>query len=1036
MERLIDVHWARQVFPPTAGWRVDDLGTQRFHPLPWNRLRKVPADLRDPAVKDKFKNLILGTSLENWWLQACSDSEDTIFCLRFSKGRWNLPWELLITQLEYSPKKRASACFIRALEVDLPVAPRVFHERMRILVLQGDDGAFMKRRLDLAKEVATVKDAFESLENAVKEAVDPPVICTVTIENLKSLLSIHKPHILWFSGHGRSKPTSGLLFANRTWIAASDFAKQIKDSGHTPLYTVLSACDTAGATDPDREAPSPPALFEALRGVGITALLAMQAPIRDVSARAMAGDLFRSLAIGLPLEVATARARASQFNRRLDYAYPLDWACPVVWSAGQSSDRLEWHAATKLNAKLQLFGRLLIRVRLAPGGELESPITAAEREQARVWSAQARVWVTGEANGQHNFQWARVLRGMQLETKSWVIAVDFRDADPVAAIQGWAEAVFSELLPGEVPPEIALAISEMRRTPSSGWQRLCHYSTFTLALSGFIPSENVEWIWAPLDSNQSSPHVLVLSDKALDEQILQAWTVDSLARYMSEEGTATAISEAPDLAHALAVLNSPLQSHRIKITAPGVNGARSLDEWATASQLLVSTPAGPLITATARHMILATASITDRQKAHRHCVEMLGDPTLTLSSTIREQRLVHLLGAGGFSELAIEEATSLCSIYRRENRPIALLNVVQRLGALKVQLPSASKLNIAWAHLRLGRIDQAKFWLRHAAVLALPLEAAEKYGLNAEIQKSIGSPGSKEAALAEIEAAIRVCAKAMAKGNSNSRDARRMERVYRQDHARILQYLFYDRANAAAEYEQLLVEWANEPEADLDRAVVQRNLAECLRNMPNGAKHAQRILDLLSEALEALRRHPEVPLRAELLYEMSKTIDTSGDLPRSLRLLEECRDVAVRTGHHLVFAIADNRHFWHNESFDEKRWENIKTLLTSFSPHGWPLRACIDGRLKAARYFESIERIDRAYSELAENADSLLRNPSFNAGSDRFRIAATAAGLDILKSKLGQQSQAWEEFLTKYDWSAAWLATREGRTPQQIWSEV
>ncbi len=979
--------------------------------------------------------MIRGTLLERWWGQSGSDNEETVFCLRFPKGRWNIPWELLIADL-FSARRRANTCVVRALESAVPASPRVFREPLRILIVQGDDGAFMGQRLDFAAEIGGLMSAWETLEKGVQECVPRPVVATVTIDNFTSLLSAHRPHILWFSGHGESKPSSRLLFANRTWVEASEFCRLVGASGHPPLYAVFWACDTADATDENRDAPAPPSLFEGLRKVGVLSLLAMQAPIRDVSARAMAADLLRSLAAGLPLELATARARANQFERKLEYAHELDWACPVVWSAGElTGQRLHWNAGASGLMEFQLLGRLILRLRLAPAGELESPPNADELHRAAVWAAHPRVWVKGSSEGQHRYAWARVLRAIQTETTSWVIALDLRHEDATAALQQWAEDISAGLLPGDIPDEIALALSEMRRTPSTGWRKLCQRE-MTLALSGRVPPDAAEWFWEPLRSTRNSPRVLVLSEKEINDEIYENWLVDSLGADMSEAAITTAIAEAPDLARALAVLNIPLQSHRLTISAPDVTGARSLAEWRAAHGMLVDTPAGPLIAATARHAVLANLSSADLQKAHRHCVEMLGEPTLALSTHFREHRLAHLIEAGEFPELAIEEAALLCGVYRSEGRPRAVLGVIERLGKLQTGLSSSAKLMVAWANLRLGHVEAASYWLRHVAVLGSSLEVAEKHGLSAEIQKSIGAPDSKNAALAEIEAAIDICAKAAKKHDADSHAARRMERAYRQDHARILQYLFYDRPGAAAEYERLLIEWRDEPGAETDLAVVRRNLAECLRNMPEAAANAPRVRGLIAEAELGLKGHFPTPILAELLYEKSKAAESEGDVAGARRYLDECRDAALKSEHHLVFAIAENRHFWRYESFDEKRWQDLKTQLASFSPHGWAVRACIDGRLRAARHFEGRGEWASAHSELSENFDDLQRHPSFDAGTDRFRIAATLAGLEILGPRVGREEHFWAQFLARYEWAEEWLAAREGRAPQEIWSEV
>jgi hypothetical protein len=1033
VERLIDVRWKRKLLTGPQ-WRVDDRGTSHYITLSRLPLWLMPRSLRAPGVESRFEALVKGP-IENWWGQTTPEDEDAAFCLRFEKGRWDIPWELLIGRLVYAPQKRASACLVRGLDMDLPIAPRVFDEPMRVLLLQGDDGEFIGQKLDLAKEIAGIRNAWDGLEKSVQACVLQPAVETVTRRNLAELVFGHKPHLLWFSGHGHSKPRTRVLLADRSWVEAAEFARLVSEKGHVPLYAVFWACDTANDAGTERGMHGAPELFRELRKAGVLSLLAMQAPIRDASARAMAADLFRFLALGLPLERAATRTRANQMETSLEGAHKLDWACPVVWSAGElTGQRLQWNAAGSELLNLQIFGTLVIRVGLALDGELENPPSTDELLRAQLWTENARVWVPGSAGGEHLYKWARVLRAIQTGTTSWVLAINIESTDTFGALQKWAETVHSRLRLADVSEEIAGVVSEIRRTPTSGWDKLCRRTDVTLALCGSLPLASADF-WRPLRSPEGSARVVLLSEKAIFEDTDEKWLTESVDTEMSEAALNSALEAAPDLARALAVLNIPIRSSWIRISSADAEGARSLNEWPAAKAILIETPSGPLITATARRQILANLEGAKRQKAHRHCAEILGEPALTKTARLREHRLTHLLNWGEDPALAIEEASNLCKAYRSEDRPMALLGVIKRLGPLRTQVSSSVRLVIAWAYLRLNRVEDAEFWLARATALSI-VELAEKHGLSAEIQKIIGRPGSKESALSEINQAIELCTEA-AKNAELRPTALRMKRAYRQDHARILQYLFYERERAANEYKQLLEEWGGDPGAEIDVAVVSRNLAECLRSMRRSSENVARVRDLLDEAIKNIRaNHPDALILAELLYERSKTAASEGDDVAASQFLDECREAAKKTHNHMVLALAENRAFWRQPNFDEKHWREIEAQLTGFSPHGWAIRACIDGRLRAAHHFENQGEFERAYSVLGQNLEDFQRNPSFNVGGDRLRIAATFAGLDINEAKLGLAAKHWQLFLARNSWAKEWLMARTGQSPQAVWAEV
>ncbi len=100
--------------------------------------------------------------------------------------------------------------------------------------------------------------------------------------------------------------------------------------------------------------------------MGVAAVLAMQANVRDGSAIVLAGELIRQLASGWTLEKAASLARVKLLELetpRLELYHPLDWASPVVWSGAPSDGRLTWSCRLEGPAQFQLAGRALLRER-------------------------------------------------------------------------------------------------------------------------------------------------------------------------------------------------------------------------------------------------------------------------------------------------------------------------------------------------------------------------------------------------------------------------------------------------------------------------------------------------------------------------------------------------------------------------------------------------------------------------------------------------------------------------------------------------
>lgn len=989
--------------------------------------------LRDANVPRRFQNLVKGTQLQAWWHQMCGGDDYKTFLLRFPDGRWDIPWELLIESLE--PEFQRTVCLARALLKDNPERLTTFDTPLRILIVTGDDGAKIGRPINLDAEVAELIKVWESLSAESRQRVERPIVEKgLHKDKLPEALRNHQPHIFWFSGHGESRKATKLLFASQSgddWVTAAELGGLIRKASPRLLYAIFWACET-GTDGAAHEIPVSPSLFTELRRQGLSAILAMQSPIRDVSARAMAADLFQFLASGLSLERAVARARANQLEGPPVSAHPTDWACPVVWSAGEVTDKLTWNEPSRSLTQLQVFAIQAMRSRVTAPAVLSDFPTQSELRRAEFWISQRGIWIRGHwRDDDHLLRWVRTLRAVQIVSPLSAISIDLRGEDPASGLPKWAEAVHARLTAGDIPAEISAIFRRISKNALVGWRELCASPNIFLAVAGALPPERQsEWFWDPLLESKAT--FALLSD--YDPGATISWARDSIDVEMHGEIVQRAVTEAPDLAVTLAVLNLPLPSYLIELHGPDIRGPRTIADWPEAATIIVGTAAGPVINSFARRLILDQLTEKELKQAQLHCVELLGNPELTLNDEIRERRLTHLIGAGLLEE-ALQEAATLCGIYRWQRRPRAIVSIVSRLSSNAADLPSLAKLYVGWAYLRMGHIEEARFWLDRTTALSFELHLAEKHGLTAEINKSSGEAGAKQAALDEIELAITQCRKALRARNTNIWLARQMLRAFQQDHARILQYLFYQKEAAAAEYEALIEELIDQSYAEDDLAIVRRNLAECLRTMPDAAKRSQTIGDLLRLAEQGVS--PTSPALAEILYEKSRTADVAGDPAEAKRELEKCIDAALQCQNDLVRAVAINRYFWRYSQFSHAKWQEIKVGLTDFYPHGWAVRACVRSRLRAARAFEEEADYSKAIAELQQNLHDFERHPSFDAGRDRFRIAATYAGLQLLSEKPTRGTiEFWSNFLQRYSWAAEWLGERPTLDLATIWKEV
>jgi hypothetical protein len=198
--------------------------------------------------------------------------------------------------------------------------------------------------------------------------------------------------------------------------------------------------------------------------------------------------------------------------------------------------------------------------------------------------------------------------------------------------------------------------------------------------------------------------------------------------------------------------------------------------------------------------------------------------------------------------------------------------------------------------------------------------------------------------------------------------------------------------------------------------------------------------DQLQEALDLAENSPNTPLLSEILYEKARFEEAKqrhqpiGIWPGLAEdLVRRSIEAARQSRHFMLVAIAENRHFWRYERFAASRWIELRDQLRRFPRHGWAVRTIVTGHLRAARVFSSGGHTPEVLENLQFALNLMKLNPSFTGRSDKFRIAATFAGLEVV----GGEKGSWQQFLDTYPaWATKWLEEQRDPTPNGIWQEV
>lgn len=236
-----------------------------------------------------------------------------------------LPWEFLYDPGQddflFSDKMKP---VIRWLDVDHPPPKLVVKPPLRLLVAIASP----RDRPDLS-----VGAELARLDGALRDLVAQGRLITTslehaTLEKLDDALLRHKPHMLHFIGHGDFVGDDGVIFLESEVNAAADpitgrrLGVLLRNHLGSLRFVYLNSCLGAAVSHGDPFG----GVAQNLIRRGIPAVIAMQFPIPDRVAVALARNFYRYLAHGQPVDTALTSARAVLFAD----GYAVEWGAPAL----------------------------------------------------------------------------------------------------------------------------------------------------------------------------------------------------------------------------------------------------------------------------------------------------------------------------------------------------------------------------------------------------------------------------------------------------------------------------------------------------------------------------------------------------------------------------------------------------------------------------------------------------------------------------------------------------------------------------------
>lgn len=239
----------------------------------------------------------------------------------------DLPWEFLYsTELGRFLALSDETPLLRYIELAQEERPLAAAPPLRVVVIGSNPSDVDKLAVD--QEWARLQGALKDLQD--RGAVVLTRLDRATLQALQHTLRQGDVHVLHFIGHGyfdAQQNAGGLVFEEDTGrsrrVSAEQLGVLVHDQPSLRLV-FLNACEGARAGTGSLFA----GVAQTLVQQRVPAVLAMQFPVSDAAAIALAHEFYAALADGVALDEATSEARKAIYAA----GETLEWGTPVLFS--------------------------------------------------------------------------------------------------------------------------------------------------------------------------------------------------------------------------------------------------------------------------------------------------------------------------------------------------------------------------------------------------------------------------------------------------------------------------------------------------------------------------------------------------------------------------------------------------------------------------------------------------------------------------------------------------------------------------------
>jgi CHAT domain len=946
-------------------------------------------------------------------------------------GLLGLSWELLLhdSNPELLREKLGSVALVRSLQKTSDYSPDKIDAAFRVLLLQGAPG---DPPLDFEVERKALEGAWTSLGALLSDRIARPKIIAGDLRNLAEQLITEKPHLLWFSGHGRQKNKDfQLLFPNGSgaeWHSVSALSQAVEEarrqSHHVPLVAAFWACDgtrtPAGPPSLDAASAGFPILVDKMLGCGIEAVLGVQTQVYDSTARTMGESFFRAIAEGRGPAAALAAARVDLYRNPSRFApgSQSEWTSPVLWTNGADLLRITWAAALEENEAI-VFHRLGRESLLEfEGGRdifSERPDLSAV-SAARGWCQDAPIWITS-----HDFARARQLsvirdlRQLVLTERKTVLLIRYNSISDQSLLDAIARS-FRELksrifpTPSDDAIDVLVALFQAFSSGnrSDAWRRLLQQSELVITIfaeGGMIVDDDLAAV------TSSSAKVIVVSNREAGNFDgkpfpLSGWKADDLPGEAlppnPDEPTAAFLA-------ALALLDKPLAKDAIALFARDF-GLDAVDS--VLRDFMIRFGTRYVVKASIARLLDERLKDDERRAAHRACMNFLERVPNTFDADPPTQlawRLSHALKAREF-EVALPLAEDAIHRGADVGRHDFVVGVYKELGAVRKDLPVGAKLEVAFAQIQTGHAQSAYDLIRQIPPQSLE-NRTERLCFAVRQAEALRNLHDRTKHAQSIEVLEKASQTFPTKGWSVQE--KRWWLAARQDLARNLHYFGGDVLKVRDIFRDVVERCADNPVFAYIKAAALRNLSDIYNKYGYGRIKTDKNLaaTYLGQAI-AIADNPSLnvhPLLPEFLYLSAKLDYSEGHIADAGGALRRAIDLARSGGLARILGLSNNKLFWWNvgslttercqKFFEFSKWQRIDDQLDLLSQDPWVARALVTSRLHAAKCLDLLSNKVAAIEVLKHAQTQLEESSLFEGEADfRGRWQPVFAGLALLNA--------------------------------------